>query len=247
MDIQKLLIPLTAGAAVIGIYVAFRKQPGQIAAVTPNPASSGVTGNFSGAGVVQPVNYNVPPVQLQPNPLIVLQNPTNPTPGTAGGTSPSGADRTNPFSPDGSPPPYLAFNFGPSHDLSKQSPGPKQPKKKGGCGCSDSCSSSCGQKNNFPDGSGDTPLSSSGARLVSNSDPNGWINDVLNNFGSYLDTLPSDNAIPNLGSYVQPAGLDGGAPLLTVGQGDGNASVPIRGVQRGGTVMHSNVQQSVAY
>lgn len=200
MDAQKLFFPVAVGAAVLGIWATFRKTPA-VAAMTPNPSGGGVVGPYTQNGVVQPMSFPVAPVQLAPNPFILLSQPTNPTPGSNGGDSPSARRK--------SPPNYLAFNFGPSHDLTKQATPPKT-KKKNGCGCG-SCESDCNTcagRDTYPDGTGNTPLSSTRTRQFYNSTPSDWLDFVENNFDSYLSTQSSDNGIPTLTSYVEPGTLN---------------------------------------
>lgn len=201
MDLTKLTLPVVLAAAIIGIYVALKpSQP--VGAVTPNPASGGVPGPYSSQGVVQPVTYNVPPVSLAPNPFIMLSDPLNPSPGI-----------NNPLAPGnraGGPPQYLAFNFGPSHDLTKKAtPKPIKESECGGC-CGD-CSGGSGcakNKNSYPDGSGNTPLASSGSRLLRNSNPQDYLDFAMNNVDSFLQTLPDFDTIPSLTSYLQSGMLN---------------------------------------
>jgi hypothetical protein len=197
MKIEKLFFPLTVAAAVISIYLLFRNSAQTPQAFTvPNPASAGVT---SGASQVQPVNYNVAPISLQPSPLTYLQDPyaTNPNGGGYGGT-----------------PPYLNSNFG-ANDLTKTGPAPATASGDT-CGCkSDCCDKNCGA-GNFSGGV--TPLASSRAVQVSNSSPMHYAS-VSENVNSYLANergQPTPTLTSNMAAApVSTAPTNGTPPIPT--------------------------------
>lgn len=157
MKPEKFFFPLMVFAAVIAVYMLFRKR--EPATVT-QPSTSA-----SGLPLVTPQaqNYNVNPAQVAPSPLVMLADPFS----------------HDPNNPSAKPPSYLAFNFGPSHDLTK-TPTPKPDKKKNGCsGSCNSCDSCSQDSNTFPDGQTTTRLSSSRGRQVA-AQPD-WIANALAN------------------------------------------------------------------
>lgn len=206
MKLEKLFLPLAVFAAVLTVYIFFRKSGGSEQANVPNPASSGVTLPYTQSGAVQPVSYNVPAINPAPSPLVLLQQPQNAFP-------------QSPASNNGVPP-YLTFNFGPSHDLSKQSPSSSPNPLPLGmpdeCGCNSGCGATCGLTGAYPDGAGNVQMSSSRSRQI-NDDPN-WITMASNNVLSYL-ALTGSAPIPNLQSTPPPSpvqsGTTNGTPYLT--------------------------------
>lgn len=164
MTIEKFFMPLTVVAAVVGIYVAFRKEVGSQGVIIPNPASAGVTAVQTTGGVVSPINYNVPPLATNPSPLVLMSDPSNPTPGF-----------------NAPVPAYLAFNFGPGLALNKAAPLPPAKPATGG-GCCDPCS---GRDYAFSDGGKDS-LVSTRSKQVSNSTPESWLPAATDNVDSYF-------------------------------------------------------------
>lgn len=204
MNVEKFIFPVTVSAAILGIYAFLRpRNDAPLQATTPNPASSGVTGPFTQLGAVQPVTYNVPAVSSQPLPLDVLRNPYHTNPGGSGSST-----------DNGQAPIYLTANFGPGADLSKQQPPLKSPDSCG-CGCEEKkCSNSCNTKNAFPDGAGNTQLSSSRRRQAANSDMPEWFPGVLDNLLSWyasdnsreapsLTNFPEDGSLESLGNIYK--------------------------------------------
>lgn len=197
MKIEKLFLPLTVFAAVIAVYLAFRGTGNTNPASTiPNTASSGVPATYSSGGVVQPVNYDVPSIATSPNPLVLLSQPSNPNP------------QGNSQSDGSTGPAYLTFNQGPGKDLSKTKP-PITATTMTCSGCSggcQSCANQCNQSNAFPDGSGNTKLSSSRTRQLAQSTPGDWLKSAIDNTNAYLALEGNAPAIPTLTSYV-PGGM----------------------------------------
>jgi hypothetical protein len=152
MKPEKLFFPLMVFAAVITVYLLFKKQPAQ-QVLQPSTAPSGVP-TYSTEG---PNSYNVQAPQAVGSPLVYLADPWS--------DNPLGDVRKK-------PPAYLAFNFGPSHDLTKiPSSGlhalQKAASGKCGSGCG-GCNSCKQDVNVFPDGSSDVKLASTNVRQADN-------------------------------------------------------------------------------
>ena len=167
MDVQKYFFPLGVGAAIIGIWVALRKpNTGPLQSNQISPAASGLP-NYT----PQAVQYQVNPPQLAaPSQIQLLGDPWDPNP----------AIPTNPQNQ--TPPAYLAFNFGPGHDLSKipltddqiaQLNGNRPTQQASSCGTCGGCSGgnsggNCANDPNksvFPDGRGGY-MATNGRQLV---------------------------------------------------------------------------------
>jgi hypothetical protein len=208
MDVQKYFFPLGVLAAVLAVYAVFRKtgSNANTIATYPNPSSSGVGLPVSDPsqtqGTVAPVSYNVPTTTLAPSPIVVLQQPSNPSPQTPASQTP--ANQT---------PAYLTFNFGPQSDLNKtplsnSQLSEAQPTNPGqssaassGCGCGGSCSGACNQANSFPDGNGTVKLASS--KRVQLHQQNKWLNPAHANMMAYLQSEEG-----GVGSYVSSYALN---------------------------------------
>jgi hypothetical protein len=164
MDIQKFFFPVGVAAAIVGIWVALRKpNVGPTTSNQVNPSPSGLP-NYT----PQAVQYQVNPPQLAaPSQIQLLSDPLNPNPAL-------------PPNPQyATPPAYLAFNFGPGHDLSKipltdaqiaQLNGNRPTQSDSGCGCSgsgfdlESCQNNP-NKAMYPDGRGGL-MSQTGKTLI---------------------------------------------------------------------------------
>lgn len=149
-------------AAVIAVYLFFRKSA-PATQTQPSTSASGLP-----LTTPQAQNYNVAPYQQTPNPLVMLAEPQSNDPG-------SGAQK---------PPSYLAFNFGPSHDLTKTPTASalREAQRKANSGCGGSCGtckSRCNSSNVFPDGNGNTEMSSDRKRQIE-AQPS-WIDNALAN------------------------------------------------------------------
>jgi hypothetical protein len=160
MKPEKFFFPLMVFAAVVTVYLLLRKPHAQATTIIqPSTSQSGVPNTATES----PTSYNVQTPQLAASPLVYLQDPYTSNPAES---SPK------------HPPSYLAFNFGPSHDLTKK-PNPDLHKLQKvaqgkGCGCGGGCNSCSRNNNTFPDGSGQTKLASTGRRQVENA-PEDWL------------------------------------------------------------------------
>ena len=192
---EKVFLPLMIFAAVIGVYLLFRGSPTQSVTV-PSPASSGVPVSYTLSGGVQPATYAVQGTPASLSPAVILQDPMSANPG--------GNQRN-------SPPPYLAFNYGPFHDLTKPLPDSMtQPATSGDCECGGSCGGSdsgsggcptnCNSKNAFPDGQLSTPLSSTRSRQVNSSKPHEWLERAAANVRTYMGVEAGAPTVPNITS-----------------------------------------------
>lgn len=202
LDAQKIFLPLTIVAAVVGIWAAFRKSAGGTTVVLPNPASSGVTPSVG----AQPYTFdtNIPGVSPVAIPLPSM--PTLPSyipsiaPGIPGNAAQAISDSTNgppqtiadPTTPT---PAYLTHNFGPRLALTKKMPTPEPPASSGcggSCGMPSPACNTCNQTNAFPDGSGQSKMSSSRALQFAASSPGVWLQPWTDNAMSYLASV-NDN------------------------------------------------------
>lgn len=189
MKPEKFFFPLMVVAAVVGIWAIFRKPATVTTQTQPSAAPSGIP-NYA---TESPTSYNVQTPQLGNAPaLVYLQNPMSNNPAAK-------------VQPD-KPPTYLAFNFGPSHDLTKvpdsnlhQEQEAAQGKSTGCGGCQSNSCNSCDQnKNTFPDGQGRTALASSHRAQIVNA-PRSFLEIAQAN----LSDQPSDvfgltPTVPNL-------------------------------------------------
>lgn len=197
MDIkpEKLFLPLFVVSAVGAVYLLFRNTDGPTQSTVPNTSQSGVPSAYTQSGAVQgPNEYNVPAYQVDPSPLAYLSDPYASNPGS---------ESTRTYAPS-----YLAYNRGPSSDLTKISVENRQPEKNG-CGCND-CSGSdshagkdecpgCMKRNSFPDGNGTIALSSSRARQIRSSD-GAWIENAASNINTWLASENQQSTVPSLTS-----------------------------------------------
>lgn len=171
MKFEKLFFPLMVFAAIVTIYLLFRKSPQVTTQTQPSTAPSGIP-NYA---TESPSNYNVQMPQLGNAPaLVYLQNPMS--------NNPAGEQRQY-------PPTYLSFNFGPNHDLTKVPDSNLHEQqqaaqgKNGGCGgCSGGCNSCDQNQNTFPDGQGKTRLASSHKAQIVNA-PRSFLEIATENLG----------------------------------------------------------------
>ena len=192
MKPEKLFFPLMVFAAVLGVWF-WLKPKGPATVVQPNTSQSGVPGYYAQS----PAQYSVGQPQLTPSPLVMLANPLS----------------NDPYQKQPEKPPfYLAFNFGPSHDLTKapaaaaiKDAAKKSKKDCGGdCGCCGGCGDS--QNNMFPDGRGRTPMASTFGRMVNNTPQiQEWISIAEQNF-SETNIYPAPPPAPSI-STPSPAGV----------------------------------------
>lgn len=176
MKPEKFFFPIMVFAAIIGIYLLFRKQePATVQG--PNTSASGLP-----TIAPQAQQYQVNPPTLTPSPLVMLADPYSNDPQAA--------------TPQ-RPPAYLAFNFGPSHDLTKTpfnpagsgvtDDGTKTASGCGGCGSSSHCG--CGTIDNvFPDGAACSKMSSNNRRQVATVTKDPWENALRNFNGADIGT-----------------------------------------------------------
>lgn len=181
MDFNKHFLPVIILGAIGATYYYSKNYGGNNAATVPNPASGGVTGPSTQPAIgvqtdVTPVYYDAKTWDQNPSQNQVISNPYAAFPG----------------SPLQTPPTYLAFNFGPSHDLTKQAAVLNQ-------------QNPADATNAYIDGTGDTLLSSSRSRQVSN-DPN-WIDSAIQNINNFL-SMESGYTSPSLTSLTQSGSLN---------------------------------------
>jgi hypothetical protein len=177
MKAEKFFFPLMVFAAVVTVYLLLKRQPSGTTVQTPSTSASGVP-NYA---TESPTAYNVGVPQLPASPLVYLQDPMNPDPASSDVRS--------------KPPSYLAFNFGPSHDLTKI-PNPdlsrlqKSASNNAGCGGCGGCNSCDQNQNTFPDGNGRTPLSTSPRKLVDTA-PKSFLDIAAENLGVAAPAITS--------------------------------------------------------
>lgn len=228
MKIEQFFFPLTVAAAVVGIWVVLRKpNNGPEVSNQISPAASGLP-NYT----PQAVSYQVNPPQLAaPSQLQLLGNPYDPNPALP----PNPQYKT--------PPAYLAFNFGPGHDLSKipltdaqiqQLNGTRPTTQPTACGCGGNEYGAGGCANDpnhsiYPDGRGGF-MAQNGKHLVmqmNRQDPNWPARAAYNLAGSDIDpnTLPfRSNAIVQE-APPQPGQASPAAPNQTLAPAAPGANV----------------------
>lgn len=191
MKLEKLFLPLTIFAAVIAVYVFFRKSGGSQTITAPSTASSGVPEAYTSQGQVQPVNYQVAGVPSDPSPATVLANPFSANPGG----SPLGT------------PAYLNYNLGPGNLLNTPPVVTIPPESNCGCGGGGgTCANQCGVQNGFPDGSNTTPLDTTRSRQLAASKPGTWQPQAVANLNAYLALENQSVGTPDLTSWM-PGGM----------------------------------------
>lgn len=188
-SIEKLFLPLSVVAAVIAVYVFFRRSGGAQTITAPSTASSGVPESYTSQGQVQPINYQVAAVPSDPSPLVVLSDPFSANPGgTQTGT-----------------PAYLAYNLGPGN-LLNATPQIDAPESNCGCDCGGTCANQCGMQNAFPDGGTDSMLVTSRAKQLIASKPGTWQPKSIANLNAFLALENQSVGTPNLTSWM-PGGM----------------------------------------
>lgn len=191
MKLEKLFLPLTIFAAVIGVYVFFRRSGGAQTITAPSTGASGVPESYTSQGQVQPVNYQVPGVASDPSPLVVLSDPFSSNPGGTPIPTPS----------------YLSYNLGPGNLLNTAPDVTIPPDANCGCGsCGATCANQCGNINSFPDGSGNVPLSTTRARQLAASKPGTWQPEAIKNLNAYFALENQSYGNPDITSWM-PAGM----------------------------------------
>lgn len=198
MKLEKVFLPLMVFAAVITVYLLFRKSGGVPSALTPNTSSSGVPATYSNSGVVQPATYNVPPIVPLGNPNLISLNPSSNSP-----TSQNG---------DTSVPAYLTYNMSPGNDLNKQPTYDISKQSTCGCsGCKQTTCNTCKSAYSFTDGT--TKLSPSKSKLIRNA-PDSQLRRLNANLIDYANT-ESSSTIPTLTSTQASGSLEGEPTLGT--------------------------------
>jgi hypothetical protein len=193
--VEKFFFPVGALAGVLAVYFWLKKPAVPAQANQPSAAPSGVP-NYT----PEAQQYQVNPSTYTPSPLVLLSDPFSNKPA---GTTNKPAGTTTEDAASQKPPYYLAFNFGPSHDLTKV---PMQPKKKdsGACGCKSSCDTCSQAQNTFPDGTGATKMSSNRRRQIEVTPPGAWDN-VINNIqsGDFGPITPFHPYLPPVGPNTE--------------------------------------------
>lgn len=194
MDLQKLTFPLMIAAAIVGLWVVLRpKKQAQIS----NQVSAAPSGLANYLPQAQTYQVNTPQLAAPSQPVI-LADPYNPNPGLPQSKT---------------PPAYLAFNFGPGHDLSKvpltqaqlaQMHGDRT--AGGSCGCGGGAGGAYGCESDanhgiYPDGRG-AVMAKNGKELVTRldrQDPS-WLNRAAYNLAG-SDVTPEQ--IPSAHSQLR--------------------------------------------
>lgn len=193
MKKERFFFPLFVFAAVLAVYLFFRKQDPGTKALQPSTAGSGIP-QWATEG---PAQYSVPAYQPPVTPVMLMADPYNAFPG-----------QKQPMSA----PSYLAFNFGPSHDLTKHPTPDLTSKQKAmkdeGCGCGGGTSTcaTCNQINDqYPDGSTGCKMASSTKRLIA-TQPKSWLEIAQDNFGGQdvAQFLPHAPSVFNPGNPNGP-------------------------------------------
>jgi len=210
MDLQKLTFPLMIAAAIAALWVLFhpKEQPAPTNQISAAP--SGLPNYMPAAQT-----YQVNPPQLMPSQPVVIADPYNPNPGLPSPTF---------------PPPYLSFNFGPSHDLSKiplsqdqlaqmahdrsTLPGGAPGGESCGCGGNDDLTGCNADTNHgvFPDGR-NAVMAKSGPELISRlnrQDPT-WMPRQIYNLGG-SDVTPQNTPIAPYQATQQTQPTQGATP-----------------------------------
>lgn len=190
MKLEKLFLPLFIFAAVLGVYIFFRKSGGAQTLTVPSTSSSGVPESYSSQGQVQPVNYVVAAQPVDIPPVIALSQPYNTNPGGVQNSTPS----------------YLSYNLGPGNLLNSP---PPIPVSDANCGCGSgcgSCANQCGTQNSYTDGGGQTKLVTTRKRQNAGADTDQWQPTAIQNLNAYLALENLDAGTPNTTSWM-PGGM----------------------------------------
>lgn len=235
MKVEQFFFPVSVAAAIVGIWAVLRKpNTGPTVSNQVSPASAGLP-NYTPQAVTYQVN---PPQLVAPTQAQLLSDPWNPNPAL-------------PKNPQyQTPPAYLAFNFGPGHDLSKipltdeqiqQLNGNRPTQNHGNCGCHSGAgigesylygSGGCASDPNhsiYPDGRGGV-MAQNGKTLVqkmNRQDPNWGSRAAYNLAGSDIDpnALPfRSNAVVQI-QPIQPGQAQPAAPNQTFAPGAPGANV----------------------
>ena len=191
MKLEKLFLPLFIFAAVLGVYIFFRKSGGAQVLTVPSTAASGVSEAQSSQGQVQPMNWTVAAQPVTVPPVVALSQPYN----------------TNTGGVNNGTPAYLNYNLGSGNLLN--SPPPPIPVSDANCGCGSgcgSCANQCGTANSYGDGSGQTQLVTTRKRQNAGADTNQWQPTVIQNLNAYLALENIDAGTPNVTSWM-PGGM----------------------------------------
>jgi hypothetical protein len=217
MKFERVFFPLMVFAAVIAVYLFFRKAApaATTSFVQPSAAGSGIPNTATEA----PQNvYNIGAPQYTPSPLVLLSDPSSNQPAApttegkrAGGgylqrfwgtrTAPHNQPTLEKEQQTGQAPSYLSWNVSPILDLTKQPSDTTQLQKVakgescGSCGCNKGGSgggcNQCGQIiSTFPDGSGSCQMVTNRHRLISHA-PTRYDQIMIDNLRGYAGYAPS--------------------------------------------------------